>query len=222
MKSGKIIILCFIAFLCFCVFVYNVQNKKKQPWLYRVDKYVYKYLREMGVDSGYVEVGNNGLMLLNLEKSNIDDIRILNGLPLDALNLSKTKIYDITPLTNFNFLKSLNISGTTVSDLNAINNIPLRRLDISHTQVTDLKPIRNMPLECLSIVNTPVTDIEVLLTMQIQELNFSPERFTDAQLKKLQKIKFKTINMQHNNASFWKDWESKTGQYEKKSPLMNR
>ncbi len=205
MKKIKLM-LPIVIVVAFILWVYIHETQKSVPWIYRVDDYIYRYLEDMGIKSGYVEVGGDGTISLNLENSEIEDVSILDGLPLAKLNINGTRVKDITLLCDFKGLTELKMSKTEVSDLTPIKNLPIRDLRISNTLINDLSPIKDMPLRYLSIVDTPITNIEIIGKMQIKDIMFSPELYSEEQLQELQKIKFNTINMQGDNEDFWKDW----------------
>lgn len=188
--------------------VYVREKRKCVPWAYRVNNYIYRYLKDMGVKSGYVEVGGDGMVNLDLENSEIEDVSILDGLPISKLNISRTRVKDITFLRDFKGLTELRMSKTAVSDLTPIKKLPIRDLRISNTVINDLSPIKNMPLRYLAVVNTPVTNIEIIAEMQIKDIMFSPSLYSEEQLHKLRKVKFNTINMQGDNDAFWKDFSA--------------
>ena len=186
---------------------------KNLPWMDRIYNHVYGYLSDNGITSGYLEIGQNGMFYLNLERSEIVDLSILKGMPIDSLRLSGTDVEDLSSISDFSEIFELRLSGTKISDLSPIANLPLRELKIDGTLVKNISSISNMPLRYLSMMGITVTNIDVLKEMNIQDIEFSPELLSKHQLDILRRIKFNTINMQWDNDSFWNDWDRKEGQY---------
>ena len=61
------------------------------------------------------------------------------------LDLSDMGIWDISALSNCQYLTRLNLSGNSVSDLSPLMNLPyLQWLDISYNNVSDLRPLMGM------------------------------------------------------------------------------
>ena len=68
------------------------------------------------------------------------------------LDLSDMGIWDITALTNCQYVTRLNLSGNQISDLSPLMNMPyLQWLDISYNNVSDLRPL--MGISTLSFLN---------------------------------------------------------------------
>ncbi|MDD2599621.1 MAG: hypothetical protein PHO37_10390 [Kiritimatiellae bacterium] len=213
MKRSLLVSMVILA-LVFSLLAFNAHvNQKKVPWPWRFEKYVYRYLSDMGLNAGSVTIANSGMLDITLARANINNLSVLTGLPLKSLDLNETDIDNIVPLHDFTGLICLNLSNTKVSDLKPIAHIPLKELQINGTLIKDLSSITGMPLRYLSIRGISVTNIGVLSKMHIQDIEFSPELLSEDQLNILRKIKFNTINMQGDSAGFWKDWNNKEGQY---------
>ncbi len=93
----------------------------------------------------------------------IDDIK--NMTSIDALDLSDNRyIRTIEPLAELSALKTLDLSGTDITDLTPIRNLTgLVELDISGTTVTDLTPLKySDKLTRLVLAGTPVNDLTVV------------------------------------------------------------
>lgn len=90
------------------------------------------------------------LNLLNLPFS---DLSLLKGMPLNTLWLTATQVTDLSDLPTGR-LVSLDIERTAVSNLYPLTTVStLRRLNIAETQVTDVTPLKGLGLE--RIVLTP-------------------------------------------------------------------
>lgn len=100
----------------------------------------------------------------------LDDIKNITS--IDALDVSNNRyLLTVEPLAELSNLKSLNLSGSAVTDLTPIRNLTgLVELDISNTQVVDLMPLKySDKLQRLVLTNTPVDDISVVEKMPALE-----------------------------------------------------
>jgi Leucine-rich repeat (LRR) protein len=66
---------------------------------------------------------------------------------------------------------SMDLRGTSVSDLSALKGLPLRQLFLEETAVSDISPLAGMPLEQLYLSQTRVSDLSPLRGMTLSELN---------------------------------------------------
>lgn len=64
----------------------------------------------------------------------------------------------------------LNLTGTSVSDISAIKDLPITSLSLAATEVSDLSAIKGMPIVFLSIFQTHVVDITPLCETPIETL----------------------------------------------------
>ena len=85
-----------------------------------------------------------GLRKLNLSKTAIWDVTPLARLTaLQTLDLSGTRLRDATPLAGLTALQTLNLAGTQVSDATPLAGLTaLQILDLGGTQVGDIKAVR--------------------------------------------------------------------------------
>lgn len=112
---------------------------------------------------------------------NVTDSVTLNDLKnitaIESLDLSNNEyIQTLEPLTQLINLRSLKLSGTSISDITPIRNLmELTELDISHTNVKDLSPLNySGKLTKLNIGHTMVNDISVVERMSgLQSLEMS-------------------------------------------------
>jgi len=104
---------------------------------------------------------------LNLIDSvSLDDVKRITA--INELDISNNiYIQTIEPLAQLPGLKSLDVSGTKISDLNPIRNLTeLESLNASNTPVKDLSPLKySSKLKALNINHTPVIDISVVEKM---------------------------------------------------------
>lgn len=112
-------------------------------------------LRELNLKSsmiGDIKILSNltNLEILNLSGNGIDDIHSLSKLTnLEILDLSENGIEDIQFLSKLVHLKSLFLSGNlSFSDLSPLRNCEqLEELDLSWTAVTDVSALDGLPLK---------------------------------------------------------------------------
>ncbi len=126
-----------------------------------------------------------------------DLVLVLNNLPIttliwvqgsarleavQALNLSGTAVSDLTALQNMTKLQVLRLDGTVVSDLTALQNMKqLRELELNSTLVSNLAPLQNMTqLQVLWLSGTAVSDLTALQNMtQLQGLGLNGTAVND-------------------------------------------
>lgn len=152
-------------------------------------------------------IRNDYVTELRLNGAAIADISPLAAwqkMPLTLLDISQTKVSDLSPIKDFK-LTSFACIGTKVLSLVSLQNMPLTELYCQQTLVSDLSPIKGMPLTLLYINNTKVSDLSALSDMPLEELglDFQPERDTELlrSIKTLKIINFKPA------AEFWKEVE---------------
>ena len=102
----------------------------------------------------------------------------LKGMPLRSLTLTGTSVSDLGPLEGMR-LEELDIDATRVSDLGPLKGMPLRVLSADNTSVTDLSPLTGMPLEKLLLGGTQVNDLSSLKGMSLHFLLLDDTRVTD-------------------------------------------
>jgi hypothetical protein len=91
---------------------------------------------------------------------------------MKRLKAQKLDAKDISPLEDLP-LEELDISRSRVSDLSGAKKMPLARLDISHTPVADLSPLAGRPIAELDISNTAVKDLSPLAGMPLKRLRMN-------------------------------------------------
>jgi len=141
-------------------------------------------------EKGVFEVCNSNITAVNLMHAGVNDLSVLNGLPLTSVNISWSEVMDLSPLQGMPLntfemsrcgvtdlsplagapLVEVRIDGTKVGDLSPLKGTVLTYLDISHTRVTDLSPLTGMPLEELHMNCVRVTDLSPLVGMPLKRI----------------------------------------------------
>ncbi len=119
------------------------------------------------------------LAVLNVDGSTeLTDLSPLTGIHLIELNITNTRVADLTPLREMHSLEKLFANGTPVHDLSPLRALRLRELHLHFAPLTDLSPLRKMPLEQLNLSGTRVTDLSPLagLPIKVLHLHSSPVR----------------------------------------------
>lgn len=110
-------------------------------------------------------------LVLNLSgNSGLITLQQLEGLPLVELDLSNTRVRDLTPLHGMP-LRDLKLNGTPISNLGALEGLQIERLSLDACPVSDLSPLIQIPLEELSIASTRVSSILPLRGKKIRKLS---------------------------------------------------
>jgi predicted DNA-binding WGR domain protein len=87
----------------------------------------------------------------------VDELSALNYHHLYHLEMSNTKVEDLSQLKRFTNVKILNISGTQVMSLEFLSEWSLDKIQLDGTAITSLKPLDSHFLSHISFYNTPVT-----------------------------------------------------------------
>jgi serine/threonine-protein kinase len=101
----------------------------------------------------------------------IRDLAFANGSQIEHLDIARTPINSLSGLRQSR-ISTLNASGTRLRSLKGIEQIDnLGHLNISDTSVSDIEPLRGLPLRSLSIDNTPVENLGVLRSLPLVHLS---------------------------------------------------
>ena len=99
---------------------------------------------------------------LDLNRTGVTDLTPLSQLPLRYLTIKSTVCSDYSPLRHLS-LESLCLDDTEAfSDLEPLANMPLRFLTLIGTSVRDLSPLKGMPIVSLRVASTAVADLTPL------------------------------------------------------------
>lgn len=90
---------------------------------------------------------------------------------LRGLDLSKTRIRSLRPLSGLQHLRELDISATAVNDLRPLSKLKsLMDLRLSETRITDLSPLKLMALARLELGASRMTRLPRLSTLAVDKL----------------------------------------------------
>jgi hypothetical protein len=109
---------------------------------------------------------------LDLSGTRVADLSPLSGHgELQYLDVSDTQVTDIRQLQSLSQLYLLDISGTDISDVSSLSSLRhLEHLSIGRTNVTDMSPLRHLrALKRVNIAKTRVMDIGPLATCEALE-----------------------------------------------------
>jgi internalin A len=107
---------------------------------------------------GQFSIENGKPVAVVLAGQKVDNLRCLERLPIQALDLSDTGVGDLTPIQGLP-LRQLMIERTKVSDLKPLAGMKLELFYASGAPVADLTPLRGMPLGEVNIVGSKVTSL---------------------------------------------------------------
>jgi Leucine-rich repeat (LRR) protein len=102
---------------------------------------------------------------VDLRQSRVVDLSPVSRFEeLETLILSGLPVTDLSPLSGFGRLEHLDLSSTSVSDLSPLAGLSsLKSLDLSRTAAPDLSPLAGLTnLETLSICHTRASDLSSL------------------------------------------------------------
>lgn len=137
-------------------------------------------------DSVHLNDIRDMMALQELDLSNnriIQNIQPLSRLTsLRTLDLSGTNITDLGPVRNLTELTHLNLARTPVTDISSLRySDKIQDLDLSNTQVSDLTVVEKMNhLHQLRLNGTPIRDLSVLSTLhELEVLDLSNAELSD-------------------------------------------
>ena len=183
-------------------------------------------------DAGIAPVQRGGELLLKEDGGialsvpssvTLDDLSVLEDLPLTELDVYGQPVSDLSPLKGMR-LTALSISMTQVSDLEPLRGMQLKALALSGKKgtenrekclVTDLSPLRGMPLEELvlpysregALDRCALLDLTPLADSLLQALYFTPECVT-AGFDELRAMKTLTMINDMPADLFWEKYDA--------------
>lgn len=143
---------------------------------------------------------NDGRLALDLSETKVTDLTPLAGAPLAALDLSgNTALQDLSPLHDLHTLEGLNLYHTRVSDISALGGLRLKQLKLTGCPVSDLSPLLGAPLEDIDLRETRVADLSPLAGMPIRSIDLSMAPVVD--FSPLEKMPLERCYLQRNRIS---------------------
>jgi hypothetical protein len=116
-----------------------------------------------------------GLKFMTDHLKDISPVRALTGLrrlEMVGSGGNKGALADLTPLWGMPLTSLVILGNRAVTDLSALEGMPLKRLILHDTTVTDLTPLKGMPLEGLSLwAGFRGSDLTPLAGMPLKSLN---------------------------------------------------
>ena len=125
-------------------------------------------------------VREDGRLALDLSETKIADLSPLTGAPLGELNLSSCKdLVDLAPLRGL-ALVELNIAETDVKDLSPLREMQtLEKLTLTSSKVTDLSALGALRLTTLNFTKCAIRDLTPIRKMPLEEMNLRDTRVSD-------------------------------------------
>lgn len=109
-------------------------------------------------------------LVLNLSgNADLVTVQALEGLPITQLDLSDTRVQDLSPLRGMP-LHDLTLNGTPFANLEDLEGLPIERLQLNACPVSDLAPLAKLPLQELSIASTRISSLQPLRGMSLRKL----------------------------------------------------
>lgn len=139
-----------------------------------------------------LELPNRGIV-------NLAGMEIFNGTALETLNLSRNKISDLTPLTEFTSLTYLDVSQNPIADISSLSNMTgMTQLFLSGTRIKNLDALQNMvDLFNLQASQTLISDVSGIKNLtKMMSLNLQSNPLYDiTPLSNLSNIKMLNLDM---------------------------
>jgi serine/threonine protein kinase/Leucine-rich repeat (LRR) protein len=117
---------------------------------------------------------NDGRLALDLSETKVTDLTPLAGAPLASLDLSGNNVVqDLSPLHDLHTLESLNLYHTRISDISALGGLRLKQLKLTGCPVSDLSPLIGAPIEEIDLRDSRVADLSPLADMPIKSIDLT-------------------------------------------------
>ena len=145
-----------------------------------------------------ITIFDNGKMEIVLPDTSINSI--------EKLDLSDSKISDISGIEEFKNIRYLNLSNNDISNFSKIQELEnLDELNLSNCGITDISVLftqeknENKSYSILDLSNNNVSNLNTLSKIDlIRELNLSNTDLTDSKLAELDGAKIKSLNISKN------------------------
>ncbi|MCD8074272.1 MAG: serine/threonine protein kinase [Lachnospiraceae bacterium] len=136
-----------------------------------------------------------------LYRQQITDISVLmeSGLTITELGLGYNPLSDLTPLEGNDTITVLNLAGLDISDPSVIATLSsLRELNISATSISSLNGLENCPIEILNLFQVSLTDYTEL--EQLKDLrSLEIEYLSEPMIQTLKALSLETLFVHHMN-----------------------
>ncbi|MDY6265692.1 MAG: hypothetical protein SPM31_01035 [Prevotella sp.] len=141
------------------------------------------------------------LNYLSIENGSLMDITIGNYYPsLNNLELSGNSDISDIDVSGCPELEVLRLSGTSVAQVNLVNNPQLRSLSVDHTPMTKLSLNENTLIQDLNVANTGIKKLDVSKLSRLR--NVTIDSTAIARLDLTGKIYLSTVSAQNTNIEF--------------------
>lgn len=110
--------------------------------------------------------------------SKINDISVVRGMQLVSLGCQDTNVSDLLPLAGMK-LFHINVSYTKVTSLEPLRGMPLRYAHFGGTSIDSLKPLANAPIWLLSVHATKIDDLSPISAAPLKELGINGTNVSD-------------------------------------------
>ncbi|MCD7813104.1 MAG: hypothetical protein LUH20_03455, partial [Lachnospiraceae bacterium] len=136
-----------------------------------------------------------------LYRQQITDISVLmeSGLTITELGLGYNPLTDLTPLEDNDAITVLNLAGLDISDPSVIATLSsLRELNISATSISSLNGLENCQIEILNLFQVSLTDYTEL--EQLKDLrSLEIEYLSEPMIQALKALSLETLFVHHMN-----------------------
>lgn len=125
-------------------------------------------------------IREDGWLALDLSDTKVLDLSLLSDAPVGVLNLSRcTDLSDISPLRRIKLVE-LDISATSVQDLAPLREMhTLKSLNLADSKVTDLSELGELKLNTLAFSGCEVGDLSPVRGMHLEKMDLKRTRVTD-------------------------------------------
>lgn len=125
-------------------------------------------------------VREDGRLALDLSDTKVLDLTPLSGAPLAALDLSKCQaLTDLSPLRGLELIE-LNVSATSVAELSPLREMQtLEKLDVSRSPVSDLAALSALRLKSFGCKGCPISDLTPIRKMPLESIDLQETRVAD-------------------------------------------
>lgn len=171
----------------------NPQYKKNAQFGQREGQIVAVSLQETAV-SELSALRGLKLQDLDLYRTGVSDLFPLTGMPLVKLMAEETLVADIGPLKGMP-LKTLWLNQTKVTDLSPLDGMPIVKLNLCGTQVEDISVVQSLPLNTIWLRDVPVKDFSPLEGLFLESIDAQGTSFGDADLARLKGMPLKRLNI---------------------------